>query len=193
MELAIISTSFRIQKRAGCGKVQNNMGGHCTKNNNIYLEEGWDTVHTFLIGEQLVWEKTYNCRGTLYTLCCQGNIWVGDTAQHWKNKTPIKFQLSSQSNNHMVGRVAGLVVGRVVLSENITTLWLHLTSWNLPDSQLNWEFKMGPKCGNIAWVCSRKKFGRLEKELEKYPQICWFKWRNVEEMFQMITNVDCHS
>ena len=31
-----------------------------------------------------------------------------------------------------------------VLSENNTTLWLHLSSWNLPDSQLSSEFKMEP-------------------------------------------------
>ena len=27
------------------------------------------------------------------------------------------------------------------------TLWLHLASWNLPNSQLSWESKMEPKCG----------------------------------------------
>ena len=34
--------------------------------------------------------------------------------------------------------------GRVVLSANTTTSWLHLASWNLPDSQLSWESKMEP-------------------------------------------------
>ena len=28
--------------------------------------------------------------------------------------------------------------------ENNATLWLHLASWNLPDSQLSWESKMEP-------------------------------------------------
>ena len=32
----------------------------------------------------------------------------------------------------------------VVLSGNITTLWLHLASWNLQDSQLGCESKMEP-------------------------------------------------
>ena len=35
-------------------------------------------------------------------------------------------------------------VGWVVLSGNITTSWLHLSSWKLPDSQLSWESRMEP-------------------------------------------------
>ena len=31
--------------------------------------------------------------------------------------------------------------------KNNTTSWLHLASWNLPDSQLSWESKMEPECG----------------------------------------------
>ena len=30
---------------------------------------------------------------------------------------------------------------------NHTTSWFHLTSWNFPDSQLGWEFKMKSECG----------------------------------------------
>ena len=33
---------------------------------------------------------------------------------------------------------------------NHTTSWLHLASWNLPDSQLSWESKMEPECGNSS-------------------------------------------
>ena len=32
--------------------------------------------------------------------------------------------------------------GWMILSGNIATSWLHLASWNLPDSQLSWESKM---------------------------------------------------
>ena len=35
------------------------------------------------------------------------------------------------------GRVAGWVGGWVVYQSNNATLWLHLASWNLPDSQLS--------------------------------------------------------
>ena len=37
---------------------------------------------------------------------------------------------------------------------------------------------------------SRKKFGRLRKNLWKSPWIFCFNWRNVEKIFQMINNVD---
>ena len=45
----------------------------------------------------------------------------------------------------------GWVGGWVVLSGNNTTSWLHLASWNLPDSQLSWESKMEPSVaiGNV--------------------------------------------
>ena len=33
-------------------------------------------------------------------------------------------------------------MGGWFLSGNISTLWLHLASWYLPDSQLSWESKM---------------------------------------------------
>ena len=36
--------------------------------------------------------------------------------------------------------------------ENNATLWLHLASWNLPDSQLSWESKMEPECGKKYWL-----------------------------------------
>ena len=35
--------------------------------------------------------------------------------------------------------------GWMILSGNIATLWLHLASWNLLDSQLCYESKMEPK------------------------------------------------
>ena len=41
-----------------------------------------------------------------------------------------------------------LAVGGWSKSGNNTTSWLHLASWNLPDSQLSWESKMESECGN---------------------------------------------
>ena len=43
-----------------------------------------------------------------------------------------------------------MVGGWVVPSENQATLWLHLASWNLPDSQLSWESKMEPSVAIIS-------------------------------------------
>ena len=37
-----------------------------------------------------------------------------------------------------------------VLTGNNATPWLHLASWSLTNSQLSWESKMEPECGNIA-------------------------------------------
>ena len=34
--------------------------------------------------------------------------------------------------------------------ENNATLWLHLASWNLPDSQISWESKMEPSVAKIT-------------------------------------------
>ena len=33
--------------------------------------------------------------------------------------------------------------------ENNTTSWLHLASWNFPDSELSWETKMEPSVAII--------------------------------------------
>ena len=41
------------------------------------------------------------------------------------------------------------------LSGKNTTSWLHLASWNLPDSQLSSESKMEPECGNIPCISGR--------------------------------------
>ena len=38
-----------------------------------------------------------------------------------------------------------------VFTGNNATSWLHLASWNLPDSQLNWESKMEPSVA-ITWI-----------------------------------------
>ena len=40
-------------------------------------------------------------------------------------------------------------------SDNNATLWLHLASWNLPDSQLSWESKMEPSVP--IWLKSRHR------------------------------------
>ena len=50
-----------------------------------------------------------------------------------------------QDLKHWCGRV----VGRPVPDNNITTLWLHLASWNLLDFQLNWKSKMEPSVAII--------------------------------------------
>ena len=42
-------------------------------------------------------------------------------------------------------------MGRSLLVHNKATSWLHLASWNLPDSQLSWESKMEP---SVAKSCT---------------------------------------
>ena len=37
-------------------------------------------------------------------------------------------------------------------SDYSTTSWLHLASWNLPDSQPSWESKMEPECGKKTYT-----------------------------------------
>ena len=54
----------------------------------------------------------------------------GDTAQ--KDRTDEKGR-----GGHRTSAAGGLPGGRVVYQSNNATLWLHLASWNLPDSQLS--------------------------------------------------------
>ena len=83
---------------------------------------------------------------------------------HWQPKLPILWSQSWKKgwgvsgwktnvvrtpyNDEIHSRLtAGWLAGPV--SDYSTTLWLHLASWNLPDSQLSWESKMEPECGNF--------------------------------------------
>ena len=68
--------------------------------------------------------------GTPHILC-----WCGEQLE-WGHCTTLKEKI------YMVGWVGGGWV--VIPSGNNTTSWLHLASWNLPDSQLSWESKMEP-------------------------------------------------
>ena len=54
----------------------------------------------------------------------------GDTAQ--KDRTDEKDR-----GGHRTSAAGGWVGGWVVYQSNNATLWLHLASWNLPDSQLS--------------------------------------------------------
>ena len=66
----------------------------------------------------------------------------GDTAQ--KDRTDVKDRGGHRTSaaggwpgGWPGGWVAGWVAGWVVYQSNNATLWLHLASWNLPDSQLS--------------------------------------------------------
>ena len=70
----------------------------------------------------------------------------GDTAQNSRTEggTPHKRieQMKKTGGDtaqvlRVGGRVGGWPGGRVVYQSNNATLWLHLASWNLPDSQLS--------------------------------------------------------
>ena len=56
--------------------------------------------------------------------------------------------------------VGGWVGGGWSKPENNATLWLHLASWNLPDSQLSWESKMEPSVATCK-SDNRKYFPQL--------------------------------
>ena len=67
-------------------------------------------------------------------------------------------------------------------------LWFHHSAKHLLSfSCQRWNIAPAPR------ACSRKKIGRLRKNLWKSLQIYKLNWRYVEKMFQMINNVDCHS
>ena len=75
-----------------------------------------------------------------------------------------------------------MVGGWVVLSGNITTSWLHIASWNLPDSQLCWESKMEPSVAIFGWADKRVKHteggedephGDAEGGSHVPPTLCW--------------------
>ena len=68
--------------------------------------------------------------------------WGGDTAQNICSRKSIWS-----------------VAGWPFLSGYITTSWLHLASWNLPDSQLSWESKMEP---SVAIITSNNSISCLD-------------------------------
>ena len=58
-------------------------------------------------------------------------------------------QIDKEGGTHRTERLTNIDMaggggGWMVLSGNNTTSWLHLASWNLPDSQLSSESKMEP-------------------------------------------------
>ena len=73
---------------------------------------------------------------TYFVLVDEGNNWGGDTAQHWEQKQLLKL-------DWLVGRSVGRSgrSGRF-LQKILPLRGVHLASWNLPNSQLSWEFKM---------------------------------------------------
>ena len=70
----------------------------------------------------------------------------------------------------------GQVGGWVVLSGKNTTSWLHLASWNLPDSQLSWESKMEPSVAireGVKWIQNNGLFHFLCMKQDRNET--WFK------------------
>ena len=64
----------------------------------------------------------------------------------------------------------------LVLSENITTPWLHLASWNLPNYQINWESKMEPSVAKTENMCQLDPSGRCHPEVHPKYLISTQKW-----------------
>ena len=113
---------------------------------------------------------------------------------------------------------AGYVVGGLRrlcggwFHENNATLWLHLASWDLPDSQLTWEYKMEPSvaiCSGMPCLASSSFFalsfwltenkyqetsshcqvGLREPQNHQELNFCWTLKPNHSASGQMIQNV----
>ena len=66
--------------------------------------------------------------------------WLGQTDKeggtHWTERLTnmiTRFRVEYIQQENLYGRMGGWMI----LSGNIATSWLHLASWNLPDSQLS--------------------------------------------------------
>ena len=85
--------------------------------------------------------KTSSYNGRVGALHCTyfvdgGNNVGGDNAQHWSWRSKVAWQLAGWVNGWLAAPV----------SDYSTTPWLHLSSWNLPDSQFCSKSKTELKC-----------------------------------------------
>ena len=81
-------------------------------------------------------------------------------------------------SNIAVGRVGGyfwqtLGAGAAAAygyhQENNTTSWLHLASWDLPDSQFSWESKMEPSVAIWEYISLNSTILSIPNTIEQYP------------------------
>ena len=69
----------------------------------------------------------------------------------WGHSTKFQWKLGYRSSNiEVVGWSVGRPAGRPVPDNNNTTLWLHLASWHLLDSQFSWKSKMEPSVATMG-------------------------------------------
>ena len=68
--------------------------------------------------------------------------------RHNRSGTRLKVEYIPQEKSIWSGGWAG---GWVVLSGNNNTSWLHIASWNLPDSLLGRESKMEPSVAIMSY------------------------------------------
>ena len=113
----------KISKRAEIPKLDPGLSIHCS---------GQRFLGQTLHGQISLWQllPVPDCP-TYLNLKCGENMYDLYMLRYSLPKLPSRW-------------VGGQVGGWVVIAGNITTLWLHLASWNLPGSQLNWESKMEP-------------------------------------------------
>ena len=87
-------------------------------------------------------------------------LWVG-TDKHNYLWHLVNIQSVTDEIQDLQNLPGGWVDGWPIIAGNNTTPWLHLASWNLPDSQFGWESKME------ASVAINKIRGGVTKKKEK--------------------------
>ena len=120
--------------------------GHCTKFYAVVEAEG-GTPHIPIWN---IWSNVQTRVGTPHKILRCLRSRGGDTAHsNWgkKYQKPIERGGTPHIYNEMKDR--RVMDGWMVLCDYNATSWLHLASWNLPDSQLSWESKMEPSVAKI--------------------------------------------
>ena len=91
----------------------------------------------------------------------QANVFITLVQTNWAGSATLEIQdsrLPSHTNQDTPELDCSFFTKKnsycrmVFLSGNNPTSWLHLASWNLPDSMLSWEYKMEPS------VAKKKNF-----------------------------------
>ena len=95
------------------------------------IRSRWGTLH---IPIECICLDIQTRVGTLYKWVTKIYIW--GLVRIWSVKAEI------EDLKHWGGQVVGRPAGWPVPDDFNTTLWLHLASWNLLDSQLSWGSKM---------------------------------------------------
>ena len=119
-------------------------GGHCTKHLDV-CNAGGGGHRTFQVSiSGQIFKSGWGHRTKFKDVWEAGG---GDTAHSKRTFVIQSANGGTPHNPHDTSVLRGWVGGWVVYQDNNATPWLHLASWNLPDSQPSWVSKMEP---NVA-------------------------------------------